>query len=266
MSQLEWTAESAIARLQRLDNISNRYYAAWWLGQFRIREKAAIDALLIALQDTSDRSPDGGYPLRRNAARAIAKLGNCDPRLVPALQANLRCEDYYVRDEAVRALGAMGDRSCIPTLLAFLAGGPAAATPVPDKPHLREPYEATLKALGQLQARDALEKILAFRTHPVEKVQFAAGSAAYRLTGESCYLQPVLQGLEADNLALRRSALLSLGEVGYLAAADAIFATEAENSLKLIAMKGLVESALQQGYRPLSEQSGHLMALMDDLL
>jgi len=266
MSQLEWTVESAIARLQRPDDISNRYYAAWWLGQFRVREKAAIDALLAALQDTSDRSPDGGYPLRRNAARALAKLGNCDPRLVPALLENLQCEDYYVRDEAVRALGVMGDRSCIPVLLNLLAGGPEAATLVPGKPHLCQPYEATLKALGQLQADDALERILAFRDHPVEKVQFAVGAAAYRLTADSRYLQPVLQGLEADNLALRRSALLGLGEVGYLAAAEAIFATEAENSLKLIAMKGLLENALQQGYQPRSEQSAHLMALMDDML
>lgn len=265
MNQLEWTVESAIARLQQPDDISQRYYAAWWLGQFRVREKAAIDALLAALQDTSDRSPDGGYPLRRNAARALAKLGNCDPRLVPALLDSLRCEDYYVRDEAIRALGFMGDRSCISVLLELLAGGPEAATFVPGKPHLNQPYEAILKALGRLQASEALETILTFQGYAVEKVRFAAGCAAYQLTGATQYIEPVMQGLTVDNLALRRSALLSLGEVGYLPAAEAIFNTEAENSLKLIAMRGLLEESLQQS-EPLAEQNLQLMALMDGLL
>lgn len=265
MSQLEWNVASAIARLQQQTDLGQRYYAAWWLGQFRVREPAAVDALLAALQDTSDRSPDGGYPLRRNAARAIAKLGDCDSRLVPALLESLACEDYYVRDEAARALGEMGDRACIPALLELLAGGPEAATLVPGKPHLRQPYEAVLKALGKLQARDALDLVLAFEHHAVEKVRFAAGAAAYRLTGEAQYLEPVLQGLGASNLALRRSALLSLGEVGYLPAADAIFNTEAENSLKLIAMKGLLERSLQHT-AALASQNLHLMALMDGLL
>lgn len=264
--RLEWTIPSAIARLEQQTDLGQRYYAAWWLGQFRVREPAAIAALLAALEDTSDRSPDGGYPLRRNAARALAKLGNCDARLVPALLACLDCEDYYVRDEAVRALGAMGDRQCIPLLLALLAGGPAAATAVPGKAHLRQPYEAILKTLGKLQVREALAEILAFRGHPVEKVSFAAGAAAYQLTAEARYLEPVLRGLAASNLALRRSALLSLGEVGYLQAADAIFATEAENSLKLIAMKGLLERAIATGSPPLAAQNLHLMALMDDML
>ena len=264
--QLEWTVPSAIARLQQQDDLGQRYYAAWWLGQFRVREPAAIATLLEALEDTSDRSPDGGYPLRRNAARALAKLGNCDERLVPALLACLDCEDYYVRDEAARALGAMGDRGCIPPLLALLAGGPAAATVVPGTVHLRQPYEAILKTLGKLQAREALDEILAFRDCAVEKVKFAAGAAAYQLTGAAGYLDPVLRGLEASNLALRRSALLTLGEVGYLAAADAIFATEAENSLKLIAMKGVLEHSLDTGSEPLADRNLHLMALMDDLL
>ena len=82
------TIEQAIANLQGTDR-GSRYYAAWWLGRFRIHEEAAIKALIAALDDEGDRTPDGGYPLRRNAARALGKLG--DTRAIPALINCLDC-------------------------------------------------------------------------------------------------------------------------------------------------------------------------------
>ncbi len=69
------TEASAIASLQQQD-LSLRYYAAWWLGKFRIRTKAAVEALIIALADEDHRTELGDYPLRRNAARALGKLGS----------------------------------------------------------------------------------------------------------------------------------------------------------------------------------------------
>lgn len=76
------TVEQAIANLRSPD-LSLRYYAAWWLGKFRVREPAAVDALIAALEDEADRTELGGYPLRRNAARALGKLS--DRRAVPGL-------------------------------------------------------------------------------------------------------------------------------------------------------------------------------------
>ncbi len=259
-----YTLERAIAALAQTEDPSLRYYAAWWLGRNRAGDEVAIAALLEALKDETDRSPDGGYPLRRNTARALGKL-RPEPRAIAALVESLSCSDYYVRAESARALGAIGDKSCIPALLDLLEGGPGAATRVPGKPHLRQPAEAVLKALGNLQAKEALEIVLPFLQHPMEKVVFAAGCAAYQLTQKNDYLGPLLRGLQAPNLALRRSALLSLGEIGYLPAADAIFATQAENSLKLVAMKGLLEKSLGQS-EPLAAQNRHLMQLMDEML
>lgn len=69
------TPEQAIANLQSSD-LSLRYYAAWWLGKFRINQPEAIEALIKALTDEADRTELGGYPLRRNAARALGKLGS----------------------------------------------------------------------------------------------------------------------------------------------------------------------------------------------
>jgi phycocyanobilin lyase alpha subunit len=65
------TIEQAIANLRQTADPSLRYYAAWWLGRFRVNHPQAIEALVIALTDEADRAPDGGFPLRRNAARAL---------------------------------------------------------------------------------------------------------------------------------------------------------------------------------------------------
>jgi len=257
------TVAAAIANLRQTEDLGLRYYAAWWLGKMRVSDRAAVDALLAALHDEADRSPDGGYPLRRNAARALGKLQ--DPRLAPALVECLQSSDYYVREAAAQSLEQVGAAESIPPLLKLLDGGLEAAVAVPGKPHLAQPYEAILEALGSLGATEAIAAIQPFLQHPVEKVQFAAARALYQLTGEPQYGDRLIQGLQAPKLPLRRSALMDLGAIGYLPAAEPIAKTLAENSLKLIALKGLLEAALQASPE-LSAESRQVMALMDALL
>jgi hypothetical protein len=50
-----YTASQAIANLQQKEDPSARYYAAWWLGRFRVCEPAAVDALLVALEDKRNK-------------------------------------------------------------------------------------------------------------------------------------------------------------------------------------------------------------------
>ena len=235
------TVEEAIANLCH-EELGKRYYAAWWLGRFRVNTPDAIEGLLAALKDKSDRTEDGGYPLRRNAARALGKLE--DKKAVPALIECLECSDYYVREAAIEALEMLGDPSCIPALIKLLDGGVEAAVLVPGKPHLIQPYEDIIEALGTLQAEEAISLIKPFIEHPAEKVQYAAARSLYQLTGEAVYGEYLTQALEGDNLQLRRSALLDLAAIGYLPAAKAISETLAENSMKLIALKGLLEHHL----------------------
>ena len=102
------TVEQAIANLKSED-LSLRYYAAWWLGRFRVSQPAAVEALIAALEDEDYRTELGDYPLRRNAARALGKLG--DRRSVPGLLRCLSCSDYYVREAAAQSLGMLGDSS-----------------------------------------------------------------------------------------------------------------------------------------------------------
>ena len=261
------TVEQAVANLQQREDTGLRYYAAWWLGRFRVTQTDAVDALIQALEDESDRAPDGGYPLRRNAARALGKLGQS--RAVAPLIQCLDCDDYYVRESAAQALGALGDGQAIPALLNLLAGGVDAAVSVEGKPHLVQPYNAILEALGCLGAQSAVEDIRPFLSHPVAQVQNAAARAMYQLTGDDSYGQRLVERLQEPNLQLRRSAMMDLGAMGYLPAAEPIAATLAENSLKLIALQGVLEAHLQDIRFPdadLTPEAQRVLALMDDLL
>lgn len=261
------TVDQALENLRQTADTGLRYYAAWWLGRFRVAQPDAIAALVLALEDEGDRAPDGGYPLRRNAARALGKLG--DRTVVPALIQCLDCDDYYVRESAAQALESLGDPQAIPALRSLLAGGVAAAVAVPDKPHLVQPYNAVLEALGTLGATDAVAEIIPFLEHEVAQVQNAATRALYQLTGQATYCDRLVERLQEPNLQLRRSAMMDLGAIGYLPAAQPIAATLAENSLKLIALQGVLETHLRQTkflQRGLTDEARQVLLLMDELL
>lgn len=262
-----------VAQLSQADT-SLRYYAAWWLGKFGQQAQVspelraeAVTALIVALADEADRTELGGYPLRRNAARALGKLG--DLRAVSPLVESLACDDFYVREAAAQSLGLLGDPVAIPPLLELLAGGVAAAQMVTGRPHLTQPYEAVLESLGQLQAKVAIPQIRPFLAHSMERVKFAAARALCQLTGEVEAAEILIQALNSSDVQLRRSALLDLGQTGYLPAASAIATAAVENSFKLIALRGLVVAALKQQADcslDLDAEVLDLLTLMDGLL
>lgn len=263
------TVEQAIANLQGED-LGLRVYAAWWLGRFRVDAPEAIDVLITSLEDEDDRTHAGGYPLRRNAARALGKLG--ENRAVPALVKALECSDFYVREAAAQSLEMLGDTSCIHRLIDLLSDRIPGTLPAPEPPQLAQPFDAIIEALGTLGAVEAIPAIESFLDHPIPRIQFAAARAMYQLTYNATetsnqYGDRLIQALANDDLQLRRAVLADLGAIGYLPAADAIAETLAENSLKLISLKGLLEKQLPQTTATdLSPGAIKVMQLMDALL
>jgi len=258
------TLEQAIANLQ-CEDLGLRIYAAWWLGRFRVQAPQAIALLIKALDDEADRTAAGGYPLRRNAARALGKLG--DRSGVPALIGALACSDFYVREAAAQSLEMLGDPSCIPRLLDLLNDQVTGTLPANEPPNLVQPFDAIIEALGTLGAKEAITVITPFLDHEVPRIQYAAARAMYQLTNNDQYGDRLIQALSDHDLQLRRTVLTDLGAIGYLPAAGAIADTLAENSLKLIALKGLLEKQLLLTTPPdLSEGAVQVMSLMDQLL
>jgi len=257
------TVDQAIANLESAD-LGLRFYAAWWLGKFRISEPAAVTALIKALEDEADRTPEGGYPLRRNAARALGKLG--DRQAVSPLIGCLNCSDFYVREAAAQSLEMLGDPVCIPALIKLLVVGLQGEQLI-SQPDLSQPYDAILEALGTLKATEFAPLVKAFLEHPIELVQYSAARAMYQLTQEPVYGERLVQALAGEKLQLRRSVLADLGAIGYLPAADAIAQTLAENSLKLISLKGLLEHQVNHiTPSTFSEGAIKVINLMDSLL
>jgi phycocyanobilin lyase alpha subunit len=258
------TVETALANLTHED-VSLRYYAAWWLGKFGAGSPGVVEALITALHDEDDRTELGGYPLRRNAARALGKLG--DRRAVPELLQALECPDYYVQAAAAQSLGMLGDPSCVPAMMNLLSGGVESAQLMPGRPHLAKPVEAAMEALEALRATEAAALMEPFLHHPVPRVQYAAARALYVLTQNPIYGERLVRSLSAADLKLRRKLLLDLGASGYLPGAAAIAQASVENSFKMIALKSLLESNLKQTNPiALSPAASQVMTLMDALL
>jgi len=262
------TLEKAIADLKGEDT-GLRFYAAWWLGKFRINTPESTALLIKALDDEDDRTPEGGYPLRRNAARALGKIGAYEA--IDGLIAALESPDYFVREGAAQSLELLKDDRAIAPLLHILVKGLVITEEsiqlVPHQPDLSQPYDAILEALGTLRATAFIQQIQPFLHHPTPRIQYAAARSMYQLTGESHYGDRLITALNGPDLQLRRAALMDVGAIGYLPAARAIAETLAENSVKLISMKGLLE--YQVKHNPEGARSAgaiEVMNLMDALL
>lgn len=256
--------EAEAHRRLRSDDPSLQYYAAWWLGKMRSQHPDTVPLLLEALQLRQPREMGAGVErnaVARNAARALGKVG--DGRVVPELLAALADEDDGLREAAARALGELRAEAAVVPLCERLASGlEGAGACRPNSPKLQEPCEALIEALGDIGLADevVMATIQPFIAHERPLIRSAAARALLQLTGDPSWGEHLLTLLEHPQLQVRRAALMDLGAVGWRMALDPIRRTHAENSLKLIALRGLVERGSGE---PPTEA---LLEAMDDLL
>jgi len=267
------TEEEALVRLRQTDDQSLQYYAAWWLGKMRSRHPDTLPLLCAALGQRQPREPAAGVEhnaVARNAARALGKLGEASA--VPALLAALEDEDDGLREAAARALGDLEAASAIAPLCRRLASGPAGAGALrTGSSRLEEPCEAMLEALGEIgQAHpEVIAVIRPFVAHERPLIRSAACRALLQLTGDPLWGDQLLELLEHPQLQVRRASLMDLGAAGWRPALQPICRTLAENSLKLIALRGLVEARAsdEQDHPGDPDPSiADILAAMDDLL
>jgi bilin biosynthesis PecE protein len=246
------SAESAIATLQG-DDHQLRYYAVWWLGKHQVQ--SAWQVLCDLLQDDSYRTVQGGYPLRRQAARALGQLKPLEA--VPALVEALGCDqDLQFREAVIQALAAIGDRRAVAPLLHLLRSGEP------------QPYEALIEALGQLQVQAALPDVKPFLQDGSERIQCAAARYCYQITQQPQYLDRIIQNLNHANPYLRWAAAFDLGAIGHLEAAQAILQANLANSLKLLNLKRILETILESDRLTAEKQEAKqiLFQAIDQLL
>jgi phycocyanobilin lyase subunit alpha len=113
----------------------------------------------------------------------------------------------------------------------------------------------------------AVPLIQPFLEHPIPRIQYAGLRAMYQLTQDTVYGDRLIQSLSNGDLQLRRTLLADLGAIGYLPAAVPISQTHAENSLKLISLKGILEAQIMLSpFDRLSDGAVQVMQLMDELL
>ena len=244
----------ALRRLRASDDPSAQYYAAWWLGRHRSQHPDTLPLLLAAMRQRRARQLGDGVEenaVARNATRAVGKLGPSASAAIPVLLELLDDPDYGLREAAARSLGELKAKVALPSLVARLRSGPnVAGARAADSANLVEPCEALLEAIGDLGSSDdeVIGVLESFLTHERPVVQSSACRSLLQLTQEPRWGERLKTLLLHPQLQVRRAALMDLGATGWRPATQAIAETLAENSLKLIALKGLVESSPSDGF------------------
>lgn len=258
--------QEALLRMRQSGDPSQQYYAAWWLGRMRSQHPEAVPLLQAALRQRRPRDPGAGVEenaVARNAARALGKLAPAAHGAIDDLLASLEDDDDGLREAAARALGELRAAAALPILCRRLASGPGGAgAERPDSPRLIEPCEALLEALGEIGVASAevLAVVEPFVQHERPLIRSAAARALLQLGGEARWGQLLVALLDHPQLQVRRAALMDLGAAGWRPALEPIARTLAENSLKLIALRGLLERGSGE------PDDAALLACMDALL
>lgn len=193
----------------------------------------AVDPLLGVLQDRT-ATPE----MRTASASALGMIG--DPRAVRGLALLLRDERYFVREQASRALGRIGEPAV--DLLLEMANSSTPAT-----------REAAVAALGNTGSKRGIDRVLEALSDSNGNVR----SAAVRSLGDSASeiaVSPLMALLRDESSALRAQSAASLGRLGHLALPSLVSALkDSKPSVRQLAAEALGDIGSREAVTPLIE-------------
>jgi phycocyanobilin lyase alpha subunit len=222
--------QSALEALDH-DDAGIRYHGAWWLGKHRAEE--AVPKLMECLNDEKDRTSAGGYPLRRQAARSLGLIR--DSKCTPALIKTLETEDVQLHEATLRALIEIEDHRCLDSLFTYL-----------DKEIEGKPVEALIEALTAYKAWTIREKIRPYLESDSERVASSAASFFFCCTGETTYLNTIINLLDHNNRFVRQSAAFDLARIASRETARPIINAKIPNNIKMFAIKSILNTSIQR--------------------
>ena len=239
------TEEQVIANLRQTEDLSDQYYAAWWVGRMRSRHPETLPLLLAALKPLHCNPINNER--RAVALNAIRALGILQERSAEKdLKSLLKKHDYSIREESARSLGMIQAKSAVPDLCELLSGDPDEVEQIQSgSTKLKEPYESLIEALGAIgvASSSVISIIKPFTKHSRPLIRASACRALLLLTGDPTWAPPLIELLQHHDPLIRRGVLLDLGATGWMPALPAIQAAAIENSLKLVALRGLAEKS-----------------------
>ena len=238
--QPHYSEEIALQNLGAQSELSDQYYAAWWLGKMRSRHPETIPLLLNKLRIFNQQHislEERGIAL--NAIRALGKLDAVEA--VQPLIKLLQRHDVQIQTEAACSLGTLKASQAIPSLLSTFRSVQC----IDDQQtgRLNELKAALIKAIGVIGTKDqsVIDVIKGLAGHPTPQLRSASCCAMVLLTNDSGWITTISDLLNHREPLVRRSAMLDLGTSGHPDALEAIEAAAVESSLKLIALKALAE-------------------------
>ena len=259
-----YSEEIAITALQKGADVSDQYYATWWLGKMRSRHPETIGLLIqkLAFLKQSDATTDErGVGL--NAIRSLGSLKALEAG--NSLMELLQLDDLQVRAEAARSLGSIRQTAAVKALTSLLQDQ---SDTEPRDPLHEDMLRAVIKAIGMIGSDDhaATKAIQDFADHPQPLLRSASCCSLLRLTGDGVWAEPIKTLLHHDEPLVRRGAVLDLGASGWPDALEPIQTAAVENSLKLIALKSLIEEPVIQEQPSIHQLNESVLNAMDQLL
>lgn len=193
----------------------------------------AVDSLMAVLQDKS-ATPE----MRAASARTLGMIG--DKRSIKGLALLLKDERYFVRQQAARALGQMGEPAV--DLLLEMTASSAPAT-----------REAAIEALGSTSATRAVNRVIDALSDSNPNVRAAAVKALGESSSERA-VPHLMALLRDDSSALRAQAASSLARLGQFATPSLISALkDSKPSIRQLAASALGDVGSKDAVAPLIE-------------